>query len=87
MHKKTLWHQKSQKEQRAPRNSSSFKLEQMVLVGCLLVWLYILVDTLFFVFYRLFKKNDSGKDRLPSLCGSFLSIRGVTHRGEGGSSF
>jgi len=35
MHKKTLWHQKSQKEQRAPSNSSSLKLEQMV------VWLFV----------------------------------------------
>lgn len=45
--KKTLWHQKSQKEQRAPSNSSSLKLEQMVV--WLLVWLFILVNTLFSV--------------------------------------
>lgn len=35
--KKSLWHRKSQKEQRAPSNSSSLKLEQMVV--WLLVWL------------------------------------------------
>lgn len=34
---KTLWHRKSQKEQRAPSNSSSLNLEQMVV--WLLVWL------------------------------------------------
>ena len=44
--KKPLWHQKSQKEQRAPSNSSSLKLEQMVV--WLLVWLSILVNRLFF---------------------------------------
>lgn len=35
--KKILWHRKSQKEQRAPSNSSSLNLEQMVV--WLLVWL------------------------------------------------
>lgn len=35
--KKSLWHRKSQKEQRAPSNSSSLKLEPTVV--WLLVWL------------------------------------------------
>lgn len=35
--KKSLWHRKSQKEQRAPSNSSSLKLERTVV--WLLVWL------------------------------------------------
>lgn len=43
---KKMWHQKSQKEQSAPGNSSSLKLEQNVV--WLLVWLVILVNTLFF---------------------------------------
>lgn len=34
---KKMWHRQSQKEQRAPSNSSSLKLEQMVV--WLLVWL------------------------------------------------
>lgn len=44
-----MWHQKSQKEQRAPSNSSSLKLEQMVV--WLLVWLLILVNMLFFFLF------------------------------------
>lgn len=60
-HKKTLWHQKSQKEQRAPSNSSSLKLEQMVV--WLLVWLLILVNTLFQC--NCLFKNDSFENPSP----------------------
>lgn len=59
--KKKLWHQKSQKEQRAPSNSSSLKLEQMVV--WLLVWLFVLVNRLFFSFFGNFFVTASVKKK------------------------
>lgn len=77
--KKTLWHQKSQKEQRAPSNSSSLKLEQIVV--WLLVWLLILVNTLFQC--NCLFKNGSVENPSPlSVISFFLDYVINRERGE-----